>query len=318
VPVRVSCPHCRTPCLVADRHLGVPVQCGRCSRSFTTRADPAPSPPPQEEDRVRGQATLPIRLDLGAATSPGRVRDRNEDSLLLQYLAYCNLDVWHELAVLVVADGMGGAAAGEKASGLVIRSIGTALTPLLTQILNDANMDSTNMATAVTAALREANRAVWDTSRQDASCKGMGATAVVAVVWDAQVFIGHIGDCRVYHERAGKLAQVTRDQTLVARMVELGHLTPKQALTHRARNEVTNAIGISAEIVAASYQLQLNSGDWLILACDGLHAHLDNAALQAEIAASKSSAAQLAQRLVECADERGGSDNCTVLVVRCY
>lgn len=267
---------------------------------------------------MREESAPPIRLDLGAATSPGRVRDHNEDSFLLQYLVYCNLDVWHELAVLVVADGMGGAAAGEKASGLVIRSVGTTLTPLLTQILNDAKMDSTGIAAAVSAALREANRAVWDTSRQDAACKGMGATAVVAVVWEAQIFIGHIGDCRVYHERAGKLAQVTRDQTLVARMVELGHLTPKQALTHRARNEVTNAIGISAEIVAASYQLQLSAGDWLILACDGLHMHLDDAALQAEIAASKSSAAQLAQRLVERADERGGSDNCTVLVVRCY
>jgi protein phosphatase len=299
---------------VAEQHLGVPVKCGRCARSFTTRADPAAT------TRIDPTASppAPVRLDVGAATSPGRVRERNEDSFLVQQLVCCNLDAWRELAVVIVADGMGGAAAGDRASGLVIRGAATALAPLVGNVLNGTNKDAAGAADAITAALREANRVVWSTAQQDAACKGMGATAALAVICDGQVYIGHVGDCRVYHQRGGRLTQVTRDQTLVARMVELGQLTPKQALSHRARNEVTNALGMSAKLDPASYQLRLAVGDWLILACDGLHAHLDDAVLQSEIAAATPSAVQLAQRLVERADELGGSDNCTVVAVRCY
>jgi serine/threonine protein phosphatase PrpC len=266
---------------------------------------------------VRGMPAPPLRLDLGAATSPGRVRERNEDSFLVQHLQCCSGDVWREFAVLIVADGMGGAAAGDRASGLVINAAGAALMPVLGQMLNGATKESVGVGDAVAAALREANRAVWDTAQQDPSCNGMGATAAVAVVGDADVFIGHVGDCRVYHWRGERLTQVTRDQTLVARMVELGQLTPKQALTHRARNEITKAVGMASNLDPAPYQVQLTAGDWLILACDGLHAHVEDAALQAEIAAAKD-AAQLAQRLIERADEGGGSDNCTVLTVRCF
>jgi serine/threonine protein phosphatase PrpC len=267
---------------------------------------------------VRGTPAPAIRLDIGAATSPGRVRERNEDSFLVQHLVCCNLDVWHELAVLVVADGMGGAAAGDKASGLVVRVVGKELMALLTQMLDGTNKDSAGIANAIAAALREANRAVWNTAQQDAACKGMGATAAVAVVWEAELFIGHVGDCRVYHQRGGRLTQVTRDQTLVARMVELGQLTPQQALIHRARNEITNAIGTASTLDPAPYQVKLALGDWLIVACDGLHAHLDEAALQSEIASAIDSAVQLAQRLIERDNERGGSDNCTVVAVRCF
>ncbi len=310
--VRVSCPHCQTPCVVSEQHLGVLVQCGRCGRTFTTRADPTTPAPPT------GLAEAPVRLDIGAATSPGRVRERNEDSFLVQHLMWSNLDEAHELAVLVVADGMGGAAAGDRASGLVIRTAGAVLAPMLSNVLSGTFADVAGAAAAVAAALREANRAVWNAAQQDAGRKGMGATAAVAVVWDGQVHIGHVGDCRVYQQRAGRLTQITRDQTLVARMVELGQLTPRQAQVHPARNEVTNAVGKASQLDLAAYQLKLAAGDWLVLACDGLHAHLDERALQGEIVKTAASAIQLAQRLVELTDQLGGSDNCTVVVVRSY
>jgi protein phosphatase len=289
---------------VSEAHLGVPVQCGRCTRTFTTR----------------GESAVPatLRLEIGAATSPGRVRDRNEDSFLVQHLVWSNLDDRRELAALVLADGMGGAAAGDRASGLVIRSAGAALAPLVSSALGGAMRDAAAVPDVIAAALREANRAVWSAARENAQCKGMGATGVVVVIWDGQVSIGHVGDCRVYHQRAGQLAQITRDQTLVARMVELGQLTPRQALRHHARNEVTNAIGKAAQLDFAPYQLRLAAGDWLVLACDGLHAHLDEKALQAEIAKGPPSAAPMAHHLVQRTDELGGSDNCTVIAVRAY
>ncbi len=311
MPVRVRCPHCGTPCAVAEQHLGVPVKCGRCAKSFTTRADP------NAKTRVEVPASA-MRLELGAATSPGRVRERNEDSFLVQHLVCCNLDAWRELAVLVVADGMGGAAGGDRASGLVIRTVAAKLTSFISEILNGESKEAGAVADAVADALRESNRIVWHTAQREAAYKGMGATAAVAVVWGEEVSIGHVGDCRVYHEHGGKLSQVTRDQTLVARMVELGQLTPKQALVHRARNEITNAVGMAGNLDPVPYRVRLSAGDWLLVACDGLHTHLDDATLQAEMAAAKVSAAQLAQRLVDRADERGGSDNCTVLTLRCF
>jgi serine/threonine protein phosphatase PrpC len=111
---------------------------------------------------------------------------------------------------------------------------------------------------------------------------------------------------------------VTRDQTLVARMVELGKLTPAEALTHPSRNEVTEAVGRRPDVSPAAYELGLAPGDWLVVACDGLHAHVDDRLLARALGEASPSAALLAHGLVDLADEGGGSDNCTVVAVRCY
>jgi serine/threonine protein phosphatase PrpC len=272
--------------MVAEQHLGKLLQCGHCARTFTTRADPA-----------SGSMVGPVRLEIGAATSAGRVRPQNEDSFLVQHLVWSNLDDRQELAVLVVADGMGGAAAGDRASGLTIRTVAATLAPLVNGALNGSYKDAgaAKAAEAVAAALRTANRTVYQMAQVDPAYKGMGATAAVVLAWNGQIVIGHAGDCRVYHQRGGKLTQVTRDQTLVARMVELGKLTPKEALRHPARNEVTHAVGKAAELDPAAYQLVLAPGDWLVIACDGLHAHLDGDALQEEIRKAPTVAVSLAQ-----------------------
>jgi protein phosphatase len=200
-----------------------------------------------------------------------------------------------------------------------VRTAAAVLAPLLHGALAGPCKDAAaaKVPEAIACALREANRAVQQAARDEAAGKGMGATAAVVVVWDGQVHIGHVGDCRVYHQRAGRLTQVTRDQTLVARMVELGQLSPREALRHPSRDEVTHAVGRAADLEPAAYQLRLAAGDWLVVACDGLHAHLDAATLQEETAKAPPSAAALAQHLVDRADQLGGSDNCTVIAVRC-
>jgi hypothetical protein len=166
VPVRVNCPHCRTPCLVAEEHLGVPVQCGRCARTFTTA--PAVAAAPR------------IALDVGAATAPGRVRDRNEACFLVQKLSWCNLDDRHELAVLAIANGP------------AISKIGAALMPLLNNVLNGTAKDIA------------------------ASGKDIGSTATVIVVQDGEVSQVNAGDGRIYHQRAGRLTPVMRPLKLAA------------------------------------------------------------------------------------------------------
>lgn len=319
MPVQIYCPHCTTPCLVADEHLGNPVRCYQCQRTFT----PAPTALPRTEPA--GQASNlsshkgPPRLDIGCATSAGHVRKNNEDSLLILHQAWSNLGLRHELALLAVADGMGGAESGEEASGLTIRTLGSTLTPLLTGALNGQFKDPAApiLTETIAFAIQEANRTVFRKGQANPACKGMGATLALALVWNNQVLIGHVGDCRVYHLHADKLVQVTKDQTVVARMVELGKLTPEEAKTHSSRNEVLQALGPRWDVEPASHKLKLQWNDWLILACDGLHAHIDGDELLADIRQSPPSASHVAQRLVELADDRGGSDNCTVIALYC-
>jgi protein phosphatase len=263
--------------------------------------------------------TAASRLDIGGATSAGRVRDRNEDSFLVKHQVWSNLDDCQELALVVVADGMGGHEAGEQASGLAIRTIGNALTPLLSGALSGQFGDagSTTLAETLDYALQEANRAVYRKGHGDPACQGMGATAAAVLIWNRRALIGHVGDCRVYHQTAGRLVQVTKDQTLVARMIELGKLSPEEALTHPARHEVTQALGKSFTLQPASYEVKLGRGDWLVAACDGLQAHVEDQTVQKEITHAGPSALSLACRLVELANGRGGTDNCTVIAVRC-
>ncbi len=130
--------------------------------------------------------------------------------------------------------------------------------------------------------------------------------------------IGHVGDCRVYHYHSGELKQITTDQTLVGRMVELGQLTPEEARKHPARNQVSQAIGVRTVLDPAHYKLKLVPGDWLLVACDGLHSQVDDKIIQATIKKAPPSAYLLTSRLVEMANQSGGNDNCTVVSVRCY
>lgn len=125
-------------------------------------------------------------------------------------------------------------------------------------------------------------------------------------------------DCRVYHHHAGKLKQVTRDQTLVHRMVELGRLSPEEAAGHPDGNQVLQAVGTRTVIEPDRCKLKLVPGDWLLVACDGLHAQVNDRTLEAMVSKAPPSAALLVSRLADLADQSGGIDNCTVVAVRCY
>ncbi len=284
----------------------VPVQ----GRSRTpSQVKPAPAPPVGSP----GEGLL----GLGSATTPGVVRTCNEDSFLVLHGSWANLNTRHEMAIVVVADGMGGHQAGDRASGLVIGSMGKALAPQLAEASAGSSAAKADaLADAIDRAFAEAHKAVLTAANADAGCTGMGATGVALVVQDDAAHIGLVGDCRVYHQRGNHLVQITRDQTLVARMVELGQLTPEEAVHHPRSNEVTQAIGLRASVQPARYKVMLQPGDWLIAACDGLYAHVENAMLQEVIGQWTGSADGLAHHLVEMTNKLGGSDNCTVVALR--
>jgi serine/threonine protein phosphatase PrpC len=256
------------------------------------------------------------KLEIGSATSPGVVRPVNEDSFLVLRSSWGNLDRRHEMAVVVVADGMGGHQAGERASGLVISAMGEALAPLLAgAVMNCSATTASAFPPAIDLAFGQAHRAVSEAGKADALCKDMGATAAVVLLLDDAVHIGLVGDCRVYHQRGDWLSQVTRDQTIVARMVELGQLTPEEAANHPRSNEVTQAVGLRGAIQPVRYERTLRPGDWMIVCCDGLYAHVGDELLQDTIGLWAASPDALAHHLVELANRRGGSDNCTVVAI---
>lgn len=318
MPVQAHCPHCITPCQVAEQHLGVPVKCHKCGRAFTVHPTSLTSKPPTTEPIPQTAGAL--RLDVAGVTSAGRERSRNEDSFLVQHLSWADLNQNHQLALVIVADGMGGHAGGDQAARLTLRTIGSILAPLLTAALSTQHREVTRagLTKSIDSAIKEANRVVQQTAARDRRYKNMGATAAVVVVWNGKVMIGHVGDCRVYLQHAGQLKQATRDQTMVNRMVELGKLTPQEAAGHPASNEVLQAIGARSAIEPAHYKLKLVPGDWLLVACDGLHGQVDDRTIEATVSKAPYSAPLLANRLVELADKAGGADNCTVVAVRCY
>jgi protein phosphatase len=270
--------------------------------------------------RVPAPLAGTCRLELGGATSAGVVRERNEDSFLMQHLAWSHLDRRREVALVVVADGMGGHGAGDEASRLVVRVVGGALAPVLGGALSGsaAEPPARALAEQIDAALKTAHRAVLQQAEQEAGCRGMGAKAAVVLVWDGTALIGHVGDCRVYHKHEGRLTQVTKDQTLVARMVELGKLTPAEAQTHPQRHEITPAIGRGADLRPSAHPVKLAAGDWLVVTSDGLQAHVEEQTLADAVVEAGPSASGLAAYLVELANNGGGSDNCTVVAVRVF
>jgi protein phosphatase len=311
VALRVPCPHCGTVCQAGEQYQGKSVQCGKCKRPFVVPAAAAPSAAP---------AAPPFRLNIGSATSPGRVRERNEDSFLVQHLTWFDLDQCWESGLVIVADGMGGYAAGDEAARLVVRSVGSYLGALLVSALSGQvrDMSVARLAGSIDDAIKGASRTIHEQARSNPVWRGMGATVAVVMIWEGKALVGHVGDCRVYHHRGGALTQVTRDQTIVARMVELGTLTPEEAAEHPNRNEVLQAVGKTANITPASYQVPLAVGDSLLVACDGLHAHVNERALTDAVRRTGYSADILANELVELANQGGGTDNCTVVAINCY
>ena len=257
----------------------------------------------------------PPCLTLGGMSSVGRVRERNEDRFLIQQWTWNDATGAHEVALLVVADGMGGYQGGDEASALTARTVAAQIGAAVAGAMSGRQTDGAAVAAAVDHALHEANRVVLHQATTVERCKGMGATAAVVVIWGTHAYFGHVGDCRVYLHRSGELKQLTEDQTLVAhgrswavaprgsrraRVAQRGHPGHRQTPDHRA---------------VAREQARMR-GDYLLLACDGLAAHVETARIQTLLRGAAIPAPDLARQLVRMADEGGGTDNCTVLIAQ--
>jgi protein phosphatase len=241
---------------------------------------------------------MPLRLQHAALTHVGRVRRSNEDSFFAD----------DEKRVFVVADGMGGHAAGEVAAEIAASRVGDALVRAI------AGESAADLAHALEAAIAEANRRILCRAREDPACYGMGTTVTAVCVLDDTYLIGHVGDSRVYRLRSGRLERITTDHTLVQQEVERGALTDEQARVHPRSNVLTRALGIPGGLAPDIYEGDLEPGDRLLLATDGLSTMLPDSEIRSVLSGG-TSVDETARGLVDAANDAGGLDNTTVIVI---
>jgi PPM family protein phosphatase len=224
-------------------------------------------------------------------TDTGRKRLRNEDAYVFEPPLYA------------IADGMGGARAGEVAAGIAAAA------------LRDGR-HGVSSESSLQAIIVEANRLVWERSIADPTTAGMGTTVTVAFV-DApasQIVFGHVGDSRAYRLRGDTLEQITTDHSLVAELVRTGVLTPEEAERHPQRSAITRAVGTERAIDADVFTVPTTPGDLFLLCSDGLTDMLSEDEIAETIVGAERDPVAAADALVAAANERGGEDNITVVL----
>jgi PPM family protein phosphatase len=262
-----------------------------------------------------------VRLEVAAWTTTGMVRSGNEDAFAVLWAGESFEDTLRDAALVLLADGMGGYEAGEVAAALAVRTLRE---HLLRQapfagLAGSAGLhedaDVARCKALLAEALREANRQVYAAARDGASRRTMGCTVEVVYTDGRNVVVGHVGDSRSYHLHGGEVVQLTRDQTWVNRMVDLGALSAQEAEAHPRRSELHQAIGGHAEVEPALYHARLAPGDWIVVCSDGLSNHVAAEVLR-DMLLSTASAEGAARRLVNYVNLQGATDNATVLVIR--
>jgi protein phosphatase len=271
------------------------------------------------------------RLEVAAWTTTGMVRTGNEDAFALLHACESRQDASSEGALLLLADGMGGYEAGEVAAALAIASLRKYLLaqPPFAFLAGQSSFQGEGVSPApatqagvevyqqvIQAALKDANKQVFTAARSGIGRRGMGCTAEVVFVNGRDVVVGHVGDSRTYHLHQGRLVQVTRDQTLVNRLLELGTLTPEEAENHPRRSELQQAIGGHGDVEPALYHGRLLPGDWVLVCSDGLSNHVTADELKEMLQSEAASAEMAARRLVNYANVKGATDNATVVAIR--
>jgi serine/threonine protein phosphatase PrpC len=234
-----------------------------------------------------------MRLGEQAAfTDPGRKRRRNEDSFLV------------DPPFFAVADGMGGAQAGEVASRLAAAAF---------REFHEA--DELGPEQRLEAIIQEANRRIFERSQEDTGLSGMGTTITAALLGDDAIAIGHVGDSRAYLIRDEALEQLTQDHSLVADLIRSGRLTPEEAEEHPQRSVITRALGTDADVDVDTFLVDAKPGDVFLICSDGLTSMVSEEEILKRLGEAEG-LEQATKALIKAANKRGGEDNITVILFR--
>jgi protein phosphatase len=225
---------------------------------------------------------------VGVITDPGRRRRRNEDAYVC------------EPPLFAIADGMGGAQAGEVASRLAAAAL-------------KEGAGSGGGERRIVDLIQEANRRVYDRSNTDPNASGMGTTMTVALVEDGRVAFGHVGDSRAYLIRDGAMEQITEDHSLVNELLKSGKLSAEEAETHPQRSVITRAVGTDPDVDVDTFTIPAETGDLFLLCSDGLTDMVDEETILNLVERNRTDMDAALRALVKAANRGGGEDNITVV-----
>ena len=239
-----------------------------------------------------------MQFSCAARTDVGIVRSGNEDNYLM--LA--------DRGIFIVADGMGGHAAGEVASEMAVRLISRDLGTV-------RGVPDDEVAERMRQAIRSANAAIYERTLTEHDKRGMGTTATALVLLPNRFLLGHVGDSRAYRMRDGRFEQLTKDHSYVQEQVDAGLLTPEQARVHPYSNVITRCVGANQDVIPDTYSGDLRAGDVVLLASDGLTGMLEDEHIH-KILEAPGSPQDWVDAMINDANRRGGLDNITAIVVK--
>jgi protein phosphatase len=248
-------------------------------------------------------------LEIVRLTDVGQRRDHNEDAIASDTA----------MGFVILADGMGGYKAGEVASEIAVLSITAELKEAM-QDLRPGQVDgSLNMqaeARLIIDAVRNANEAIYNVSQTQPQCAGMGTTLVLGLFTNNKLLVGHIGDSRMYRYRQTQLEQITEDHSLLQEQIKSGLITPEQAKYASNKNLVTRALGVDPEVELELHEYDVEAEDIYLLCSDGLSDLVDDEVIQNTLNMLSSDLTETAKTLIDMANDRGGKDNISVILVR--
>ncbi|WRS26875.1 Stp1/IreP family PP2C-type Ser/Thr phosphatase [Oscillospiraceae bacterium MB08-C2-2] len=241
-------------------------------------------------------------INIWGGTHTGRVRKANQDKYDFKILGKA-------LAFMVVCDGMGGENGGSVASSIAVSCI----SEMLTRDLPGAEGEQ-SVLSIMRSAIAGANALVFEAASKDEGLSGMGTTLVLGVVWNSSLFIGYVGDSRVYRVSGEAETQITRDHTVVQMLLDIGEISKEQVENHPQRHYITRAVGVSESVDADFVECPLEEGDMVLICSDGLYHYVEQGGfvpLLRECVRQKS-----VDSLIRLANEQGGADNITAVVLQ--
>lgn len=254
-------------------------------------------------------AAITSALDVANRSDPGMVRAHNEDAIFVD-----------GTGLAVLADGMGGYNAGEVASGIAVGVIKEGLLPELVAGRDlskvDVHTGLTHAALLLQQQIAAANKAIYEAAQNRPECAGMGTTVVAAVFHGNRVSIAHVGDSRCYRLRGERFEQLTRDHSLLQEQIDSGLITREQAKHAQHKNLVTRALGIDPSVEPEIHEYPVAAGDIYLLCSDGLCDMVDDEDIGMTLQALGANLKLCAQQLVQMANDNGGRDNVSVILVR--
>ncbi len=240
-------------------------------------------------------------------TDTGRVREHNEDTI--------QFDV--DIGLYVLADGMGGYNAGEVASGIAVKTI----VNLVREALARETLDHPDRETGLNRpsiilrdAIQRANKIIYQTSKTQPQCEGMGTTIVCCLFYDNHITMAHVGDSRLYRLRADRFEQLTMDHSLLQELVDRGFYSPEEAQRATNKNYVTRALGVEPNVDVEIHEEVAAKGDFYLLCSDGLSDMVEDEDIHLTINTFNANLDTVAKQLIQLTNDNGGRDNVSVLI----